>query len=455
MVTSRRRVLMCGLMAVVCAATLLTACSEPEPCAKSGTDLNETATAIQESLCLLAADIQAIPLRVGGADVGTDFFLSNNLPLSTDVLLGLTNLPGGAAPDPAAAGAAETPTDEAELLDALSPTPPEVVVDLPDGTQATLPIDVTVSWRVSGGGRIFQEDRNMAVLSGGLDQPNLQIGIVPPLVGLTDNPTVQARARPAVRLVADTSALESAAGTRAVAVTANPPPLPLPLDALPVPELLVMFEHDDLRGRALIVVPSRPQQPESVEPLVESLLALGQAVPAGVLERTVAFTEFAAFISGVKTLTGTLRGAGVKIVTAGDDDKDEIDDLNDTDLHYEPIITDLDWEFLNDLEAEDTLSSLAYLGLEDDRIQLYNAMNQSDDEGQLNITLGRLPLAFIRNLHTDAPQLDAYSPGSAHRGDAHLFVAHEPAGRRRGGTVFPEAHKIETFGDEFSSLSFH
>ncbi|HEV2757655.1 MAG TPA: hypothetical protein VG318_17990 [Actinomycetota bacterium] len=442
MVTSRRRAALSGSVAVMCAASLLTACAEPEPCAKSGTGLTETAESIHESLCLLAAEIQAIPMRVGGTDVGSDFFLSNNLAVGTDVLLGLTNLPGGAAPDPAGASSVET-----------LPAPPEIVVDLPDGTEATLELDVTVSWRVSGAGRIFQADRDMAVLSGGLDQPTLQIGIVPPLVGLNDTPTVQAKARPAVSLVADTSAVP-AAGTSVVAVTANPPPLPLPLDALPVPELLVMFEDDDFRGRVLIVVPSRPQQPESVEALVDALLALGQAVPSGALERTAAFAEFAGFITGLKTLTGTLQGAGVKIVTAGDDDRSEIDDLNDTDLHYEPIITDLDWHFINDLEAEDTLSSFAYLGLDNDRVRLYNAMDQDDEEGQLNITLGRLPLAFIRNLHTPDPQLDAFSPASALVGDAHVFVAHEPDGHRRGGVIFPYAHSITTFGDEFSSLSF-
>jgi hypothetical protein len=442
---SRRRRTLCGLMAVGCAATLLTACEDLEPCAKGGQGLSETAQAIQEELCLLAADVQALPLRVGGGDVGSDFFLSNNLPVNSDVLLGVTNLPG--APQAAA------PVAGVPLAAGLQPTLPDIDVELPDGTSVSVPLDVSVTWTVRAQGRVLEPDRDMAVLGGGLDQPSLQIAIVPPLVGLHDSPTVQAQARPAVRLVADTSAVPNA-GTPTVEVTANPPALPLPLDALRVPELLVMFRDKSLSSNVLLVVPNLPGQTKEVEGVREALSALKNAVPTGALEGAVAFAEFAGFLGGVSLLTGRLQEVGVEAAIADDDGRDEIDELNEIDLHLEDLVFDLDTDF-NDIEAEDTLSSLAYLGLEGDQVHLFNAQDQDDDEGHLEITLGRLPLAFIGDLHTADPQLDTFnfSPAGV-RSDARVVVLHKPDGRRTEHGILIEARKITGFGDEFSSLAF-
>jgi hypothetical protein len=207
----------------------------------------------------------------------------------------------------------------------------------------------------------------------------------------------------------------------------NLPPVTVPLPVVPVPTIIMFFQNKNLDGRVFIVVPSNsPLGSSGVGQKLEDLGALLEP-----LRGTLAVLGF--FIDGLPEITGALDGKPVTFRNA-----DAI-----------PNLDDIVWNtgFINNDEVEDEISSLIMVGPPGRAAELFNDRDYKVDQGQVVVSPGSELFVRITDLHTASPVSQAGSGESL----GSVVVVKPPDGRRWG---FFWSHKIETFGDELSSLRF-
>lgn len=197
------------------------------------------------------------------------------------------------------------------------------------------------------------------------------------------------------------------------------PPVDVTLPVVPVPTILMMFQHKNFQGIMLLVVPANsPLDQGSISAALDTL-------------RTAIdpFDDLLTVLSFVFGEIGTVQGilSSAKIVFRK---ADELKNLNDIDL---------EGGLINDTEAEDELSSLIFLGPPRRQVQCFNARSFSSSEGQMNVTVGAELLVEIADMHSNSPTSAPFGRVSVPRAP--------------NGTRFFR-HSITTFGDELSSIRF-
>lgn len=198
-------------------------------------------------------------------------------------------------------------------------------------------------------------------------------------------------------------------------ITVGPLALPdveVQLPTLLVPRLLALFRHrnfalteNNKEGFALLVLPttapSAMQNPQSasditgrltglitiLQPILQRLNGLTATLPSFV-DNATALTGF---LTGLQALTGALGNfPGIAVEIA-----DAIPNLNTLTLIQRGF-------FRNDIEAEDEISALIFLGLAGS-VELFNKRQFDNDRGALRITLGSNGCAVVPNLHKATP----------------------------------------------------
>lgn len=181
-----------------------------------------------------------------------------------------------------------------------------------------------------------------------------------------------------------------------------PPPapaIPLPVAALRIPTMLVLFRHKNFAalengrpGFALVCVPVNSPL-KDVSTLLTTLNTLKTAVAA---VSSFLPLKFANFLRGIPTLAGALTNAQTVMLTSFNN-KNEIPDLNKL------TIIDRRGPLVNDVEPSNNASSLIFMG----------AAKQMDCFTQDNLGGAKLDirtttqidniLVVIRDLHTERP----------------------------------------------------
>lgn len=343
----------------------------------------------------------------------TNAVVNGGMPISDLLTLNIGNVTNGPPSPPGVPG----------LLGLLAGTIP-IVNEVTQ--QVTHTVNVEVRWRVRDESAAIVSDVDWKVGAGGAGlqgsggeiNPALghaleALSLVFPVifVELTSNPT------PIAKRSIVASVRLSAGGVSTGFV--DLPPVDVVLPVVPVPTILMLFQHGNFGGISLIVVPASSP--------------LGQAEISGALEtlRTAidpfddALTVLSFVVGEVSTVQGILASAKIVFRKA-----DELKNLNDIDL---------EGGLVNDTEAEDQLSSLIFFGPPRRQVQCFNARNFSASEGQMNVTIGAELIVEVPNLHSNSP---ASTPAGK------VSVPRAPTGTRG---FF---HDITTFGDELSSLRF-
>jgi hypothetical protein len=268
-----------------------------------------------------------------------------------------------------------------------------------------------VDWRIGAGGPGLQGsggDINPA-LGHALEALNLVFPVI--FVELTGNPV------PVGKRFIQASVRLSAGGVSTGFV--DLPPVEVVLPVVPVPTILMLFQHKDFKGISLLVVPaSSPLGPGDIGAALD---ALRTAIDP--FDDTLTVLSFV--VGEVGTVQDILDSAKIIFRKA-----DELKNLNDIDL---------EGGLLNDTEAEDELSSLIFFGPPRRQVQCFNARNFSSSEGQMNVTVGAELIVEIPNLHSNSPASTPFGRVSVPRAP--------------NGTRFFR-HSITSFGDELSSLRF-
>lgn len=217
--------------------------------------------------------------------------------------------------------------------------------------------------------------------------------------------------------------------------TFSPPKVPIDIPAVPIPTVAAFFLHKNFaphngndEGACLVVVPNN-------SPL-RSAAALQDALDTldGVVSRLTFVVDLAVFLVGLRELAGALT-AQPHLQFRVANNANELGNFSTVTLIKGPL------GFLfgvTDTQAEDSLSSLIFLGHEGKVVECYNDRNhQALPEGHFDVRAGPEHCVLIRDLHKAAP-------------------VGEPAGAVVDVKDPPEGgfNNPETFGNELSSLRF-
>lgn len=354
--------------------------------------------------------------------VNTDILdpnVTGGMPIPPLLTLNIGNVTNGPTSPPGVPG----------VLGLLSGTVP-IVNEVTE--QLTHAVTVEVRWRVRDESNAVVSDVDWKLGAGGPGLEGTGGQINPPVSGaltplnmvfpvifveLTSSPT------PVVRRSIQASVRLTAGSVSTGFV--DLPPLDVPLPVVPVPTLLLLFEHKNFEGIVLAVVPaSSPLDQGGITAALDTLKAAIDPLDDVLTVLSFVFSE-------IDTVKGILATAKVVFRKA-----DEIDNLNDIDLDTAFIIG-------NDTEAEDELSSLIFFGPPRRQVRCFNARNFSDSEGQMNVTLGAELIVEVSDLHTGSP---ASMPAGR------VSVPRTPSGTRWDD--FDPWRDITGFGDELSSIRF-
>lgn len=282
------------------------------------------------------------------------------------------------------------------------------------------PLSITVSWKVQDGSGNNLVEGSDFLAPDGLEQQTLSI-IFLPAFELFDGTTPQDAVR---QLLADVT-LKSGSETWSGEIG----PVRVVVPAIPFPQVLALTRHSDFDGAALIVVPG-----SSAISTINEIKTLLQPIRT-VIGTLTSIARFAEMLTGIDMMTEILDATNIVFRK-----EDRINNLNNIDLIKRP------W-YRNDIEAEDELSSLAYLSpppLEGSarKVELCNDRDLKAGQGKFTVSTGSAFVALCRSLHSKTPELITPS------GD--LTVNEEPSGWR----VRSPFSGISSFGNELSSLRF-
>ena len=206
------------------------------------------------------------------------------------------------------------------------------------------------------------------------------------------------------------------------------PNIPVDIPAVPIPTAIVFFRHTNFapsddradytpQGAAFIVVPNN--SPLSNAAQLQGIL--------NTLESTISaltsVTELATFLLGLSELTAALAAQPhVQLRVANS--SNHFNNFNDVTLIHRGF-------FENNIEAEDELSSLIFIGAPERQVRCFRHRNR--DGRDFTLATGTALHVIIRSLHSSSPAI-------------------EPSAPPLGGTITVSGSG--TFGDELSSLSF-
>lgn len=280
---------------------------------------------------------------------------------------------------------------------------------------------MTVQWLVTDDAGNTLVDGSDFLAPNGLANPTLAITFLPAFVPFDGTVPAAAAGR---RL---TARVTLSAG--AVQVSRDVGPIRIEIPALPFPRVLALTVGQDFTGAALVMVPDAA----GINSL-DHIRSLLQPVRNAISTLT-AIARLAEMLTGIDALTAILEATNVEFRR-----RDRIDNLNNVTLIQRP------WYEINDIEAEDELSSFVYLAppppreSDENLVEMCNARNLSRRSGRFTVATGSAFVALCRNLHSATP---AVTPA-----DAVLTVTDPPP-----TFVFPVSYSL-TFGDQLSSIRF-
>jgi hypothetical protein len=208
------------------------------------------------------------------------------------------------------------------------------------------------------------------------------------------------------------------------------PELSLTLRGLSIPTVLAFFMHANFAGPILLVVPSS----SPIRGINQLRLILGPLQSAVSLLSKI--NRFASLLLNLQQLGNILNSDQFNIVFQR---TDQIRDLN------EIVLVQGSW-YENDIEADDELSSVIFIGPTDRRVECFNwyhwISEWISEEGKFTLTIGSHHFAVIKNLHSG-------NPASEPKGDEIMIDVQSD----ERGNYDPTGPKV--FGDTISSLRFH
>jgi hypothetical protein len=390
--------------------------------------VEETGTEIVRQLTRLQIDWIVKNVRFADTDLAHQTPLGG-MPAGSHLHLNLRNMP--------------TTSLLGTLDGTVESTPPEAVQGLPGlvgRITATLPMDtrqpmstpypveVTVEWRVMDGEQI--DPAVNWVINPGPGETSGTGGTIPPIHGATDvlkltfpppfvellrdtpaAPVVQRTIHARVRLFAP------AAGVSSEEI--DLPPVTLSLPAIPVPSVLVLCQNPNFGGRVFVMVPGNSMA-NDIPTLRTALGNLSAALARLLPSSSLVFTAIT-MIPGLVADEANMR------FRMGN----EIERLSDV------VYTDLFG--IRTFSAEDSMSSLLFVGAPGRQIQCFNQPSFATAEGQMNVTVGSELVVQINSLGTPAPT-------SNPAGRVSIPIA--PAGQRF------LLRNVNSFAGELSSLKF-
>ncbi|WP_369258889.1 hypothetical protein [Streptomyces sp. R35] len=200
------------------------------------------------------------------------------------------------------------------------------------------------------------------------------------------------------------------------------PAVPVAIPALLFPKLLAAFRHSDFQPKAgdddgfvFIMVPGNSPL-RSIEQLKSTLATLQETVTT-----LKAFADFAGFLLGLDSLVSSVTASPYFSFAA----QDAVQDLND----ITAIQNDL---FTNDIELEDEISSMIFIGPPNKVVHWFCEPNFDDEDGDFTVKVGPQFFTLVRSLDSAHP-------------------ASEPAGMV---TVGHPVDENPTFNDFTSSVRF-
>lgn len=285
-------------------------------------------------------------------------------------------------------------------------------VKLPVPTITAVAPRLNVKWEVREGTTKLASGEHFEAPSG-LTNASLSLIFYPDLtVELEKSLQVQNKARDIVATV------EITAGD----VTVGPkelPPVSTTVPAIPVPTILAFCVEENFRGPTLLMVPNNSPL-DSLDKVADKVREL-----KSLLAPLSSVVQFAGMLTGLTELANLLGSEPHKEFRQAD----AVANLNDVTLIQNP------W-WVNDMEAEDEVSSVLLIGPEKRRAQCFNKRDFDADDGAFTVTAGKRLFAGIRTLHAVVPSSEPVNTVT--------IIKDVP------GVIF----RPTSFGDELSSMRF-
>ncbi len=339
-----------------------------------------------------------------------DATILGGMPINGLLALNVDNVTDGALDPPGVPG----------VLGGLSGTLP---IPIQTTTEIARTVEIDVQWELTTAAGEVVDAVTWTV--GGLAGVG---GLVRPLPGAAREPVqllvdlvlAELTSTPALpqRLTLTASVRLEAAGVTTPFIPL--PSLPLVIPVIPVPTIAVFTRHKNFEGTKLVLVPGNsPLDASTVNAAVTALNTTLEPL-RDTLALAALFLEHAALLADLLS-SGTIHFRK----------SNQLGNLNDLDLES---------HLVNDIEAEDELSSMLLLGVPTRQLECFNARNFGTAEGQLTLGVGAGLIAVVRDLHSAAPVSE---PAGL------VSVPFAPGGST--GLLFFD---ITGFGDEFSSVRF-
>lgn len=222
--------------------------------------------------------------------------------------------------------------------------------------------------------------------------------------------------------------------------------LPVPPVPLELPSTLVLFLHRHYEGSVLVYVPSgTPDALAEREGLLRHYLGIERLLEDA-QDDVVGLKGDLKFLSLIGPLGIVTDALDDNVVFRRGDQNENLNNIRMRDRF------DFDSGIL-DVEAEDEISSLAFVGTPDAEASLFNEPGLASGQGILHLAAG--PGLGVAAGDTHAIR-DIVSDGADIVGVGAVFVHGEPHGQRccEAELFGDQMREIRHFGDEFSSLRF-
>ncbi|MGW3445672.1 hypothetical protein [Streptomyces sp. NPDC001076] len=174
------------------------------------------------------------------------------------------------------------------------------------------------------------------------------------------------------------------------------PAVPVLIPALLVPKLLAAFRHSDFQPKAgdddgfvFLMVPGNSPL-RSIEQLKSTLATLQETVTT-----LKAFADFAAFLLRLDSLVSGVTASPYFAFAAGDG----VSVLNDITVIQNDLLT-------NDIELEDEISSMIFIGPPDKVVHWFCEDDFSTEDGDLTVKIGPQFFTLIRSFAGNNPASD-------------------------------------------------
>jgi len=345
----------------------------------------------------------------------TDPQILGGLPINDLLAINVGTVTSGATNPPGVPGLVA-------LLTGTIPLPLDVT------SQETFEVRADVRWRISEGAHPVAD---VSWTVGGASPVSGTGGDIQPPVGRGLDPLDLVFDLAFTELVGGDAPVVSRTLHASLQLVAGPvssgwidlPPVDLTLPAIPVPTVLIYCQDKNFGSNKLVLVPANSPLDEGT--LEAALTTLRDTLTP--LRATASFLGL--FLDEFDTVANLIRSGNLHFRKTN-----EISNMNDIDLES---------GWLNDTEAEDELSSLAFVGPPGRRVESFNGRGFSTSEGQMDVTLRHELIALVPDTHSASPASNP--PGC-------VTVPFAPHGSRWDGAD-PWAD-ITSFGDQFSSMRF-